>query len=235
MISGNLEEIVHRLLLLICFSLLLSGCFFLFFLIKVKLKRSDYFTTIQMAQRLLAINLSLFIWGVFTIPVGLVLWLLNFFLLRNMVFRTDAKRLQELHQQFHSAENGYPQLQNVSQWKQLFFVPKDATKIDKQFKYHFLDYADSCAPLLMFCILDMVDFSNNPVAYIAEFLIVATAGYVFLGKIVYYLSLNAPVSVFYLSPGLSYIPVIFVGIVYYAVAMIMLSIIVSHNGHIVTM
>ncbi len=112
----------------------------------------------------------------------------------------------------------------------MFFVPKDATKIDKQFKYHFLDYVDSCAPLLVFSLLELVSFSNNPAVYIVEFLIVATIGYAFLGKIVYYLSLNAPTSVFYLSPGLSYIPVIFVGIVYYAVAIIMLTIIVSHNG-----
>lgn len=235
MLSDIFGETIQRLLFLGGFCLLTIGLFFLVFLMKVKTKRADYFATLQMCQKLLAVIFSIFIWGVFSIHIGLILWLLLFFILRNIVFKTDAKRLQELHQQFHSAENGYPQIQNVSQWKQLFFVPKVATKIDKQFKYHFLDYADSCAPLLMFCILDMVDFSNNPVVYIAEFLIVATAGYVFLGKIVYYLSLNAPVSVFYLSPGLSYIPVIFVGIVYYAVAMIMLSIIVSHNGHIVTM
>jgi hypothetical protein len=202
--------------------LFVCSIFFLFFAIKVKCNRGDYFDMIQMIQRMVAFVLSVFIWGIFRIHIGLVLWLLLFFILRCRIFRTNAKRLQELYEKFHDQEDGYPQIQNVRQWKQMFFSPKNVTKTDNQFKYHFLDFVDSSAPLLVFSILDIVFLSNNPAVYNAEFLIVATSGYVFLGKIVYHLSLHAPSSVFYLSPGLAYIPTMFVGIVYYTIVIIML-------------
>lgn len=228
MISGSFEEISQRLLFSTIFSLLIFGLFFFLYLIRVKINRLDFYATIQIAQRLLAFILSIFIWGIFTIPAGLVLWLLLFYILRNVVFRTNAKRLQELHYQFHSNKNGYPHIQNVSQWKQVFFIPKHDAKIDKQFKYHFSHHLDSSAPLLIFSLFELVTFSKNTPLYIFEFLIVATTGYVFLGRMVYHLSLNAPNSVFYLSPGLSYIPVIFVGIVYYTVTLIIM---LSTMGH----
>ncbi len=229
MFSGSFEEIIQRLFLLVVFFFLMIGLFFLVFLVKIKNNKSDYFSTIRMTQKLLSFNLSIFIWGVFAIHVGLILWLLLFFILRNIVFKKNAKRLQELYQNYQSCKNGYPLVKNMTQWKQAFFQPLDSTKPGRQFKYQFRDHMNSSAPLLIFSFLELVSFSNNTTVYIVEFLIVATAGYVFLGQIVYHLSLNAPSSLFYLSPGLSYIPVVFIGIVYYAVAIIMLSTIVAQG------
>ncbi len=73
MLSDIFWETIQRLLFLGGFCLLTIGLFFLVFLIKVKTKRADYFSTLQMCQKLLAFILSVFIWGIFSIHIGLIL------------------------------------------------------------------------------------------------------------------------------------------------------------------
>ncbi len=58
--------------------------------------------------------------------------------------------------------------------------------------------------------------------YAIEFSVSAVALYLVIGKTIYRVVLHNPGSVFYLSPVMSYVPVIFIGLLYFFVAAVIL-------------
>lgn len=223
MLNDSIDIIANKLVMLTGVCLFLTIFFVIVFLFKIRTKRSDYFSTIRTAQKLRALICSALIWGICGVSVGLMLWFLLFIILRKWFFKTDERRLYMLYLKYEYHGKPYPLIEHVTQWKDAFFLPIPPSKAESQFKYQFSQHIDSCASLLLLWSFRIVDVSQIcfPI-YALEFLVIATAIYVFVGKTIYKICLNNPSSLFYLSPGLSYIPVIFTGIVYYYIAVVIL-------------
>lgn len=218
-----LNDSITKPFLLAGVCLFWVGVYLLIFLFRIKLNRADYFTTIQTAQRLVALVCSALIWGIAGISVGTVLWLILFVILRQWIFRINAQRLYELYEKHEKCGSEYPVIRKVAQWKDAYFSPSPSKKTNARFKYHFSQHIASCASLLFLWMFRITCISRISIpVYVLEFLILATVIYIFVGKIIYRIALFSPSSLLYLSPGLSYIPVFFVGIVYYYIAVVIL-------------
>lgn len=192
-------------------------------LIVIKVKRADYYRVIRIRQKFIAFITSVYFFGLGGIAIGMVLWMISFILFRKYIFAIDARRLEELNMHYEKKGRAYPMVENFDQIKKVFFKPSVKEITHSEWNYSFVGHLDALAVLLVLCILNIATISSTPIViYAIEFLIVATAGYILISKLVYYLALTTPSSIFFLCPKLSYIPVVFLGALYYFVAIIML-------------
>ena len=198
------------------------GLFVLVFVIRTKLKPMDVVSVIRLKQKLIVSVCSALLWGFFSIWLATILWSCLFFACRCVFFRIDALRIEELYRKHDGGQN-YPKIYHVREYKAAYFLPARKKTTEVQFRYPFSDHMLSMLVLVLLVYFGVATVSRDSmVVYYIEFLTVATAGYVFIGKFIYHISLNSPTSIFYLSPTLAYIPVILVGILYYFVCVVVI-------------
>jgi hypothetical protein len=220
---SSVGEFISQLIILIAICSAITGVFALIFAIRKKTRQIDCYSAILLRQRFVVFVSATLLWGLFSIRIAMVVWGCLFLAFRCCFFNKDARRLEELYRQYEDSQN-YPLVCSIKDCKATFFEPEQKSSAEPQFRYPFSEYMLSMPVLCLVILLGMSTISQNSIiVYSVEFLVVATAWYVLLGKFVYHISLNSPGSLFYLSPGLAYIPVVVVGIVYYFVCIVIIS------------
>lgn len=219
---SSFNDLVYQIIFLLVICGALIGLFALMFAAKTKLKRMDTFSAIILKQELIVSVCSALLWGIFPVWLATLLWGGTFFAFRYLFFKIDALRLEELYRKYDNSGE-YPPINHIRECKSIFFMPILKEFGDTRFRYSFLNYVFSAFSLLLLVCIGGTKVSQASVTiYYIEFLIVATAGYVFIGKFIHYIALNSPTSIFHLSPILAYIPVGIVGVIYYYICIVIL-------------
>lgn len=216
--------LVCKVFILIGIAIGLIGVYFCIVLLKIKLKKADVFWIIEQQQKLVGCVCSVFIWGLFPISIGTIIWGILFYSLRFYAFKNNAKRLQELYQKWENHPKGYPCIMSIKQMRNVFFIPNIKTQARKEFYYSLNHHVDSFAILLMLYLGGIVSINSDSFAlYMIEGLILATAAFVFIGKGLYFIEFYAPISPFRWNSILAFLPVAFVAVLYYLVIVIILN------------
>lgn len=219
---NDISNFIIKFVFLTIIAVIITVAFAIMLLLMMKVKKADYYRVIKLRQALIVFIASVYFWGIGGIAIGTILWMIFFLLFRKYFFVVDARRIEELYMQYERKGREYPLVKKFDEVKNVFFVPSVKEITNSEGKYSFTRHLDSLTVLLFLCFFDITTIATVPMIYIIEFLIVATAGYILLSKLVYYLEFTTPSSIFFLSPKLSYIPVILLGVLYYLVAIIML-------------
>ena len=219
---SSISEFIIQLVILIAICFAIIGIFTLVFAIRKKTKPMDCYRFILFRQRLVVYVSAALLWGLLPIRFAMILWGCLFLAFRCWFFGNDARRLEELYRRYEDGQN-YPRVCCIQDCKATFFAPEQLKVAGVDFRYPLSEYMLSMPLLGLMVLLGISAISQESViVYCVEFLAVATAWYILLGKLVYHISLNNPGSLFYLSPGLAYIPVILIGIVFYFVCAVMI-------------
>ena len=212
-----------KFIFLTVIAIVLIVAFTIVLLLMMKVKRADYYRIIQIRQTLIVFIASVFFWGIGGVIIGTILWMIFFVFSRKYIFAIDARRLEELYMQYEKKGREYPLVEKSAELINVFFNPAEKEVTALEWKYSFSKHLNSLIILLILCFLEITTISSTVlVIYVIEFLIVATAGYILISKLVYYLARTTPSSIFFLCPKGSYIPVILLGVLYYSVTIIML-------------
>ncbi len=214
------QGIKESILILGC---LLAACvlFALVYMGMILIKQATYFRILCLSQQCISYLAVIVIFGVFPIAWGIVLWLVLFFVLRLWLFKGTERRLVQLDAD-HKDDVG-PRVEWISQWRAPFTYPASAKLDSPDFRYSFGDHLNSLFILAVLCLLGVAEVcTESRVLYSIDFLLVATAVFVPVGKLSYFLAYRGSGSPFRMCPGLSYIFVAFTGGLYYFVVGVML-------------
>lgn len=197
-------------------------CSYLFVLwVKMKRNGACHFWIIRARQQVVAFAVGSFIWSVFSIVEGIIAWFISFFIMRYF-FKADAHRLQYLFETYEAKNKPYPVMNKMTQLREVFSVPSKMPQIRSEFQYTLQEHSKSILSLVILFICGVACVSTHAVLYFVEGLILATAIFVFIGRWIYRIYLHNPGSLWFLSPGLAYIPVVVYGIAYYFIAFVVL-------------
>lgn len=194
----------------------LVGVFAAILFIGIRFKKINEYNVIQIRQRFLTAVSTIIVFAVFPVSVGAVVYFALYMVFKMIVFKKDASRRQELYAKYEAHKKPYPLIQRFSKEFYLPCTKIDDAALDRDFYYSFPTYLDNAVLLPLMCLFGATAVcSASTLIYAIEFFIVATAIYVLIGKLVYWLAVTNPASLFFLSPRLAYIPIIVIGIVFY--------------------
>lgn len=104
-------------------------------------------------------------------------------------------------------------------YRKVLFINDSFHKVsDKECLYSFSQYINSAPYIFIFYCVKFAEQPQNTLIYGLEFFIAITALFIIIAKLIYKLSVSTPTSPFFLCSNLSYIPVAFVGVLYYVIA-----------------
>ena len=211
----DITELIIKLIKTIGFIGLIVCLFALICLIGIKIKKLNYFHAIKLKELFIAFVFSAFVWSVFSITAGSVIWLCGYFLFRNVIFINDYKRLTELYEKHIEKDRPYPTVGKFPELKKaLTFKSEYKISVDR---LYFSTYLFTAATLLVLYFSETINITDtNVVLFFSDSFCVVTGVFIFLAKILYigfYRSVRW-VGIFQYSQA-ACIPVIAVGIFYY--------------------
>ena len=156
----------------------------------------------------------------FSTILAAFLYIALFFLYRNKIFRKNAFRIQEICQQYDEVVHLAPPIKSFSSLFRRPPVAAETENLEKIYLYKFEKYSNQAIYIFIFYCLRNTAGPENALLYGFEFFIAITALFIVLAKVIYHLSLFNP-GPFYLCPNLSYIPVVFGGLLFYGIATFM--------------
>lgn len=223
-----------KLLLILTFvNIIVTLLFVLFTYIRIKIKNLDYWDIIKIKQLYISSILSTYIWGIFPIIVGALVWIVAFVILRFIIFNSDSFRLSKLYEDYQIKEMPYPLVESPLQIKSILKYSL-AEKINiTECYYGVLQHSYSGIILLilsLFSIVAPVDLTTNIAMYITESLIIAIVLAILIGILSFRLTYYEVTSYAFGSLFLSVITVIFVEVIYCFIVIVILgTILLNHN------
>lgn len=216
MYSNSFGEFIIRSLILVLISIFISVIYAIRLHIQCHFKTANYWSVIQRWHDFLTLLSAIWIWGLFRIYIGIPVFVISIFFWWKFFFM-DGQRMTEL---LNYEEKGkpIPRIEKPQQWRAAFFKPEKIHDRCSGGRYCIDPCLKSTGILIMYLILGLAETSTHISVYMVEFFFVATIAYSFIGRLIYHVAMNSPTSITYLCPGLSYLPVFVVGVVYYLVA-----------------
>ena len=206
----NFNSLLVLFLVISANTVILLGICFL----GIKFSKINEIHLIRMKQYFYSMLSTVMISCVFPTVFAAVFFVGMFFFYRYAIFKRDAFQLQGLYQ-------AYDENKPITKFSRIFHTSQreiGTVKIEKDYLYSFDRYLNNTIYLFVFyCIKDTAG-PETPVLYALEFFVAITALFIPIAKVTYNLSLTTSTSAFYLSPNLSYIPVVFGGLLFYGLA-----------------
>lgn len=188
--------------------------------IGVKFKKLDKLDAIHIRQYFVSMLSTVVMCAFLPIIIAEVLYLAFFFMYEVVIFKKDAFEKQRIYS-LRDRESG--EFQTVESFRELFFYKYEKNPsgpLHKDYLYSFSHYVNNAGYIFMFYCAKNVVNSGNTVLFAIEYFVAFTALFVVLAKVVYHLALNTPSALFFCRPTLSYIPVAFVGLVFYTLTIL---------------
>lgn len=193
---------------------------FLISFLGIKFAKIRNETAIYMKQYFISMLSTVIISCFFSPVIVAILFIALFFLYRMVIFRKDAAKLHSIYAMYESGINP-PRIKCFSDIFDLYRQQTTTEIISREYQYSFSSYLNNTVYIFVFYCANGMYQPENTILYGLEFFIVITALYIGVAKLTYNLAVSSPRSPFFLSPTLSYIPVVLAGIVIYTLAIIM--------------
>ncbi len=219
MIEDKIIELLIKIIQAFSVNVVLFIIFVVLLVFIIKIKKANWLRVIDFYQNFIAYSVSLYIFALLPIYISCFVWVLTFFILRNVVFRKNEVRKYQIYSK-HSKYSSppVPKIANLSQIKEAFFPVHDTKVRYKDSKYSFLSYSNTGVCLILFLLLEIVETSKTiNLLYFVEFMVIASIIFIFIGRFTYYVSFYNPNSVGFGSDVRTHILVILFGILYYFV------------------
>ena len=218
----NAINLISQLLELTGINILIICIYMLTLLVRMKTKGVSCFTLLQEKQKIINLLLSVYIWGILPIWLGTIIWLLLYCTMHFFLCRKNSARLQTLHELFEVCNKPYPVVRNLKQWdKVIHFQPKASSQYE--FQYGMIEHLTGLVALVVLFVFGKAPLSQGINGlYFADGTIVATAFFIFLGKIVFKITYYNNASKYYLSPILTSTLIALIGITYYIIVFFVL-------------
>lgn len=212
-------ELTIRLLELTGIQVAVICIYLLSVLIRIKTTGIVGFVLLEEKQKVINLLLSLYIWGLFPIWFGAIIWVLLLTVLRFFIFKTDSIRFQMLYETFEFRDKPYPIVRTWHQLKETLFSSPTGKTQPSKYKYSIGEHFIGFGALLILFALGKASVSQESIGlFWIDSIILATAIFVFVGKLVLQVTYNNVASVHYLSPISSYTLIALVGVIYYIIA-----------------
>ena len=208
-------------LIVLTLTILLNAIvLFLISFLGIKFAKIRNETVIYMKQYFISMLSTVIISCLFPPVIIAVLFIALFFLYRMVIFRKDAAKLHSIYTMYESGINP-PQIKCFSDIFDLYKQQTTTEIISREYQYSFSSYLNNTIYIFIFYCANGMYQPENIILYGLEFFIVITALYIGVAKLTYNLAVSSPTSPFFLSPTLSYIPVVLAGVLIYTLAIIM--------------
>lgn len=193
--------------------------FFLISYIGIKLSKLNKLNVIHIRQYFVSMLSTVVISALLPTIIASVLFLILFFIYRNVVFRRDSLEEQRIYS-FYVDVKDYPQISSFQE--ALFFKNEDnrMVPLQRKYLYSFSRYICNAGYIFLFYCAKNAIYEGNTILFGIEYFVAFTALFIVLAKVVYHLSLTTPSSLFFLLPNLSYVPVVFSGLLFYFFAVL---------------
>ena len=150
--------------------------------------------------------------------VAAILFIALFFVYRKIIFINDSLELEEIYK-LHNVD--FQPILKLSCVLKSEYNGTTHKVSDRGCLYSFSQYINSAPYIFIFYCVKFAEQPQNTLIYGLEFFIAITALFIIIAKLIYKLSVSTPTSPFFLCSNLSYIPVAFVGVLYYVIAAFM--------------
>ena len=194
---------------------LLAICF-----LGIRFSKIRILNVIYMRQYFYSMLSTVSISCLFPTTVAAVLFIALFFLYRKVIFKNDALEIQRIYLLYDGKVHLSPPIKKFSCVFQCKYTGTETKSVSKDYLYTFYQYLNNAIYIFVFYCVKGMERPPNAVLYGVEFFIAITALFIIIAKLVYYLSLTTPSSLFFLSPRLSYIAVALSGLLFYGVAIL---------------
>ena len=219
---GNAADFILKMLILTGFNILIIGIYTILLLIRMRAKGVCCFTVLQEKQRISNLFLSVYIWGIFPIWLGLLVWLFLFYVMRFVLLKKNSARLQTLYELFEVSNQPYPVVRNLKQWRKVIcFQPKISKRCE--FQYGIADHLTGLVALIVLFLFGQISLSQSAIGlHLADGIIVATAIFILLGKLFFQLTYYNIASQYYLSTVFAFTLIALIGVTYYSIVLYVL-------------
>ena len=211
MLSDSL--LILALIILLNMIIVLIICF-----LGIRFAKIRILTVIHMRQYFITMLSTGLISCYFSPLIATVLYIALFFLYRKLIFKKDALEEQHIYSLYNGDIHLSPPIQKISLIFQCQYIGSETESLSKEYLYSFSRYLDSAVYIFIFYCINGMEHPENAIIYGINFFLAITTLFIVIAKLVYHLSLWTPTSLFFLSPKLSYIPVILVALLFYGVA-----------------
>lgn len=211
---------IISILLLLVVLIINIVLLFLISYIGIKFSKLNKLNAIHIRQYFVSMLPTVVIGAFLPTIIAASLFLVLFFLYRNVIFRRDSLEKQRIY----SLCNGdVDRCQTIRSFQEMWFIKYEDNRkvaLQSEYLYSFSRYINNAGYLFLFYCAKNVINSENTILFGIEYFVAFTALFVVLAKVVYHLSLNTPSSLFFLCPNLSYIPVVLSGLIFYSLVIL---------------
>ena len=183
----------------------------------IKLAKIRSLNAIHIRQYFISMLSTVILGCLFPTMIATILFLILFFLYRAVIFKNDSFEVQHIYSEYNGSSPP------VKKFSHIFHLYKHIEKnepLNNDYRYTFSQYLNNTIYIFIFYCIKNIEITERTMLYGIEFFIGMTALYIVIAKIIYNISLSAPKSLFFLCPNLSYIPVIFSGLLFYGIAIL---------------
>ena len=193
---------------------------FLLSYIGIKFSKLNKLNAIHIRQYFVSMLSTIVISAFLPTIIAVSLFLVLFFIYRNLIFRRDSLEEQLI---YSLCDGDVDRCQPIRSFQEMWFFKYEDNRevaLQSEYLYSFSRYINNAGYIFLFYCTKNVINSGNTILFGIEYFLAFTALFVVLAKVVYHLSLNTPSSLFYLCPTLSYISVAFGGVLFYFLAIL---------------
>lgn len=152
--------------------------------------------------------------------VAAVLYIVLFFLYKRVLFRNYAFEIQRIYLLYGGEVHRASPIQKFSCVFKLRNTRTETGYLCRDYQYTFSKYLNNTIYIFVFYCIKGMEQPTNAIIYGLEFFVAMTALFVIVSKLIYNLALTTPSSLFFLSPTLAYLPVVFSGVLFYGIAIL---------------